>query len=111
MVGRYVETKRIWDGKGDDVKAALELKPDGTMTVRALPNDLITSVCNLSGSGTWRVDGQVIDLNFVSDGTPGACESANMGGNPQIAGRSRPYELYWILGDPDSGTGIWLHRQ
>jgi hypothetical protein len=111
LVGRYVETKRVWDGKEDHVKATLELNRDGTMTVRGLPDDRITSVCNLSGSGTWRVDGQVIDLNFASDGTPGACESVNVGGNPQIASRSRPYRLYWILGDPDSGTGIWLDRQ
>lgn len=93
-MGRYVETKRVWDGKDDHVRATLELKPNGTMNVRGLPDDLITSVCNLSGSGTWRVDGQMIDLKFVSDGTPGACESVNMGGNPQIVGRSRPYELY-----------------
>ncbi len=111
LVGRYVETKRTWERDENGPKAVLELKSDGTMTVRALPDDRITSLCTLSGSGTWKADGQVINLDFISDGTPGACESASMGGNPQIAGRSKPYELYWILGDPDSGTGIWLKRQ
>lgn len=109
LVGRYVETKRVWDGKDDHVKATLELRIDGTMIVRGLPDDRITNVCNLSG--TWRVDDQVIDLNFISDGTPGACGSESMAGNPQIAGRSSPYKLYWVLGDPDSGTGLWLTRQ
>jgi hypothetical protein len=111
LVGRYVETKRTWDREENGIKAMLELKSDGTMTVRALPDDRITSLCTLSGSGKWKADGQVIDLDFNSEGTPGTCESGNMGGNPQIAGRSKPYELYWILGDPDSGTGIWLKRQ
>lgn len=111
LVGRYVETKRTWERDENGPKAVLELKSDGTMTVRALPDDRITSLCTLSGSGTWKADGQVINLDFISDGTPGACESASMGGNPQITGRSKPYELYWILGDPDSGTGIWLKRQ
>lgn len=111
LAGRYVETKRTWDRKENGPQAVLDLKSDGTMMVRALPDDRITSVCTLSGSGMWMADGQQINLDFVSDGTPGTCESGNMAGNPQIAGRSGPYELYWIFGDPDSGTGIWLKRQ
>jgi hypothetical protein len=113
LVGRYVESERHSDRPKTGPDAALELRSDGTMTASALPVDLgpMTTTCILSGPGTWRAPGgdQII-LYPTSDGTPGTCES---GGYSflEVASRSNPYTLYWVLGDPDSGDGIWLKRQ
>jgi hypothetical protein len=112
LVGRYVESERHWDRPKAGPNAALELRSDGTMAVSALPNDSITSTCILSGSGTWSPGyDQRIDLFVTSDRSPGTCESGGYSSFLDIAGRSKPYSLYWVLGDPDSGTGVWLKRQ
>jgi hypothetical protein len=113
LVGRYVEYKRNWDHAKTGPDAVLQLKSDGTMLVSNLPNDDITSTCTIAGSGTWKIPkgDQEIDLSVDSNGVPDACKSNWYAGLLEIAGHSKPYELYWELGDPDSGTGIWLKKQ
>jgi hypothetical protein len=69
--------------------------------------------CTLSGDGTWSVpDDQKIDLILVSTlaGENGLCKAGSYE-FIQLAGHSRPYKLYWVVGDPDSGTGVWLARK
>jgi hypothetical protein len=112
LIGKYVESERHWDQPGPYSRVALELRADGSMSVSALPNDSITSTCILSGTGTWRGPDadQKLDLVYTSDGAVGSCKSDSY---PflELAGHSKPYELYWVLGDPDSGTGIWLRKR
>ncbi len=112
LIGRYVESERHWDRAKTGPDAVLELKSDGTMRVRALPNDSITSTCTLSGSGRWTGpdENQHLDLMVTSDNAPASCESGSYS-FLEIAGRSKPYDLYWVLGDPDSGTGVWMRKQ
>ena len=82
------------------------------MNVSALPNDSIVKTCILSGSGKWDDLGgdQEVNLYVVTDGAPGSCESGSYG-LMELVGHSKPYGLYWVLGDPDSGMGVWLKRQ
>lgn len=92
--------------------AVLELNSDGSLRVSALPYEFWPKTCTLSGSGRWSrpdEDGRII-LDVTSDDASGSCESGSYS-YIEIARRSKPYELYWILGDPDSGTGVWLKRQ
>jgi len=111
LVGRYVESER--HGYSEYAgPAVLELKSDGTMTVNDLPQDSGTNTCTLSGSGSWRAPGgQEVGLDFNSDGAPGICKSGWYASSLEVAGHSKSYKLYWVLGDPDSGTGIWLKRR
>jgi len=112
LVGRYLESERNWDRAKTGPDAALDLRSDGSMSVSFLPDDSITSSCVLSGTGKWTGpdEDQKIDLSVNSDGAPGSCESGSYS-SLEIVGHSKPYTLYWVLGDPDSGTGIWLRRQ
>jgi hypothetical protein len=112
LIGKYVESERHWDQPSPYSKAVLDLRADGSMSVSALPDDSIASTCILSGTGTWRGPDadQKLDLVYTSDGAAGSCKSDSY---PflELAGHSKPYELYWVLGDPDSDTGIWLKKR
>lgn len=112
LAGRYVETKRNWDREQKGPDAMLDLKIDGTMTVSNLPEDDIDSTCNVSGSGSWGGpdENMRIDLIVTSVAGPASC-APDTYPLMEIAGHSKPYKLYWVLGDPDSGTGVWLKRQ
>ncbi len=112
LVGTYRESKRSWARAGDGSHATLELRSDGTMRVDDLPNDNVTSVCKLSGAGAWSgpYTDRTIVLHVVSARVPGACQSGADYG-VQLIHQPQPYGLYWVLGDPDSGTGIWLTRK
>lgn len=111
LVGEYVESERHWDHPSTNARATIELEADGSMSVSSLPDDNVTSTCILSGTGTWRGpdDDQQIDLVLTSDGTAESCKSGSYS-FLELVGHSKPYELYWVLGDPDSGTGIWLKK-
>lgn len=111
LVGRYIESERHWDQPDTHSKATLELRADGSMNVSALPDDSVTSTCILSGTGTWQGpdEDQKLDLIYISDGSAGSCKSGSYS-FLELAGHSEPYDLYWVLGDPDSGTGIWLKK-
>ncbi len=112
LVGTYIEVERHWDRPKTEPNATLELHSDGSMAVHALPLDEGMLYCMLSGTGQWegpRGD-QELDLDFVSDGAPESCKSGKYG-SLQLAGNAKPYRLYWVLSDPDSGTGIWFKRQ
>ncbi len=81
------------------------------MTVANLPANFGTSTCTLSGTGSWAgPDDDGIRLTVVSDEHPGSCKTGSYAGL-ELAGHSRPYRLYWIVGDPDSGTGVWFRRR
>ena len=112
LVGTYMEAERHWDHSKIGQNATLELRPNGSMSVHALPLDNGMHVCMLSGTGKWegpRGD-QELDLDLISDGAPDSCKSGNYG-SLELAGNARPYRLYWVLSDPDSGMGIWFKRQ
>jgi len=112
LAGQYVETERRWDRSTSGPGAEFELRADGSMRVSGLPQDAITSTCTLSGSGSWTGpnDDQQVDLIVDSDGSPGSCPSGAYQ-FLQLTGHSKPYGFYWVLGDPDSGTGIWFKRR
>lgn len=112
LVGTYIEVERHWDHSKTGPNARLQLRPDGSMSVHALPLDDGMHICMLSGTGQWegpRGD-QELGLDLISDGAPDSCKSGNYG-SLQLAGNAKPYRLYWVLSDPDSGTGIWFKRQ
>jgi hypothetical protein len=111
LVGSYMESERHLDDSSPPAAASLTLQADGSMTVGNLPANFGTSTCTLSGTGSWKGpadDG--IRLTVVSDQHPGSCQSGSYAGL-ELAGHSRPYRLYWIVGDPDSGTGVWLRKR
>jgi hypothetical protein len=112
LVGRYVETERHWNRPKTGPDAVLELNRDGSMRVSAFPYEFWPNTCTLSGTGRWSGPDEDRDiiLAVTSDGAPGSCESGSYS-YIEIARHSKPYDLYWILGDPDSGTGVWLKRQ
>jgi hypothetical protein len=110
LVGRYSESGRHWDHPSTLPPASLTLNADGSMIVANLPFEDDT-VCTLSGKGTWHGpdEDQKIDLILTSDGSTGSCKSDSYSFF-ELSGRSKPYTLYWVLGDPDSGTGVWLKK-
>jgi hypothetical protein len=86
------------------------LQADGLMMVANLPADFGTSTCTLSGTGSWKApDDDGLRLTLISDQRPSSCPSGTYGGL-ELAGHSKPYRLYWIVGDPDSGTGVWFSK-
>ena len=112
LVGDYIEAERHWDHFKTGPNASLALRPDGSMAVHALPLDDGMHVCILSGTGKWEGPrkNQELELDLISDGAPDSCKSGNYD-SLRLAGNSTPYRLYWVLSDPDSGTGIWFKRQ
>ena len=117
IVGRYSESERHLDDTNPSPAASLTLEANGSMTVENLPTVESQPTgfgqinCTLSGTGSWSGPDELqqIDLTLVSDRRPGSCESGSYG-SLELAGHSRPYRLYWTVGDPDSGTGIWFRR-
>ena len=111
IVGEYSESERHLDHDNGRPPARLTLGADGSMIVNNLPFEFGTDSCILTGKGSWSGpnEEQEIDLNVVSDGSPGSCASDSYS-FLQLAGHSRPYRFYWVVGDPDSGTGIWFHK-
>ena len=111
IVGNYVEYERHLDDKKASALASLTLNADGSMSVSNLPADFGTLTCTLSGTGSWKgPDDDGIGITVASDLKPGSCQSGSYEGI-EVAGHSHPYRLYWIVGDPDSGTGVWLRKQ
>jgi hypothetical protein len=114
LVGKYSESERHLDSDTVSRTASLELNADGSMIVADLPvpAEFGKASCVLSGAGRWSGPhgDEMVDLDFVSDRSSGSCESSSYS-FLEVTGRSKPYGLYWIVGDPDSGTGIWLKRK
>jgi hypothetical protein len=111
LIGRYVESKRSWERQQSGPAASIQLLSDGSIRISALPDDSISAACLLNGSGKWGApDGEMrISFTFKSDESHGSCRDGSYSGF-DLAGQSTPYKLYWILGDPDSGEGIWLTK-
>jgi hypothetical protein len=111
LLGDYMESERHLDDSSPPAAASLTLQADGSMTVANLPASFGTSTCTLSGTGSWKgPDDDGIRLTVVSDQHSGSCESGSYAGL-ELAGHSKPYRLYWIVGDPDSGTGVWFRKR
>ena len=112
LVETYIEVERHRHNSKTGPNASLQLRACGSMSVHALPLNDGIHVYMLSGTGKWegpRGD-QELDLDFISDGVTDSCKSANYG-FLQLAGKFTSYGLYWVLSDPDSGTGIRFKRQ
>jgi hypothetical protein len=95
-----------------NAKAQLELRTDGTMVVNDLPSDRGGTTCVLTGTGKWEGPDTERRVNFMlAPGGASSCVfSAGAYSGFELAGHKKPYSLYWTLGDPDSGTGVWLTR-
>jgi hypothetical protein len=111
LAGSYSEYQRHLDQTTDTPHANLTLNSDGSMIAAGLPYEFGEHKCILSGNGSWEapdVDLR-INLRVTSDVGLGSCEP---GAYPllEVAGRRFPHRLYWVVGDPDSGTGVWLER-
>ena len=110
LVGQYMESERHLNESRPPAAASLTLQADGSMTVANLPAEFGPSTCTLSGRGSWAGpydDG--VHVTVISDEHSGSCPSGPYG--LVLAGRSKPYRLYWIVGDPDSGTGVWFRKR
>jgi hypothetical protein len=110
LIGQYSETKRTWNDTGTKTSASVSLLADGTMTVHALPMDWPDS-CLLSGSGRWNGPRDLkLSLTLTLPSTDNTCKLGEYE-YIALAGHSKPYRLYWVIGDPDSGTGVWMARK
>jgi hypothetical protein len=112
LVGRYRESERHWNETNLQSKAQLEFRADGTMIVNDLPSYDGENTCVLTGTGRWEGPDteRRINLNFAPVREAyGICQPGDYFGFA-LAGHTKPYSLYWILGDPDSGTGVWFTR-
>jgi len=109
IAGRYTETSR--SSSQQSTKASLNLSADGTMSVESLPVDDFTSSCILSGSGVWELEDQSLVLHVRTHSASDSCQKdEDNAGLLYLTRQTPPYRLYWVLGDPDSGDGIWLDR-
>jgi hypothetical protein len=113
IVGEYQETTRRTDDQTHETASSLTLRVDGTMVVEGLPYEIYPNTCTISGTGRWNGPGgdeQQIYLFVTSKEGPGLCASGEYAGL-EVTGHSKPYSLYWVLGDPDSGNGVRLSRR
>jgi hypothetical protein len=113
LIGDYVESERHLDSVMGTAVATLSLRADGTMSVRGIPVDEYPTYCILSGEGRWGLvnDGDAkVDLYLMSLADGGTCKLGQYG-DFELGSRSKPFKLYWVVGDPDSGTGVWLVRK
>jgi hypothetical protein len=111
LAGSYRESKRHWQGHTATTPASLTLDSDGTMTVSNLPDSNGETDCILSGKGRWSGPDEHsgVVLFLQQNDNSATCKTGGYG-SFEIAGRSTPNTLYWVLGDPDSGEGVWLQR-
>jgi hypothetical protein len=115
LVGRYVESERHWDRDSPHAPAMLLLNNDSTTVVRNLPFEFGEMRCLLTGLGKWQQSGSGGDQRIwlvytASQEGANVCKSGSYDAL-ELAGHSKPYSLYWILGDPDSGIGVWFKRE
>jgi hypothetical protein len=113
IAGEYQESFRQTGDQTHGKAASLTLWADGTMAVDGLPYEFYPKTCTVSGTGRWNgPDGedQQIYLVVTSKDGPGVCASGEYPGL-EVTGRSKPYGLYWVIGDPDSGTGVRLSHK
>ena len=113
IVGEYQQTARRTDDDTRGNPASLTLLADGTMVVENLPYEFYPNTCTISGTGRWEGphgDNQQIYLIVTSKEGPGLCASGGYAGL-EVTGRSKPYSLYWVIDDPDSGYGVRLSRR
>jgi hypothetical protein len=114
LVGRYSESDRRWSEMASPA-AALELRADGSASAWNLPSAAPLDTCIISGAGSWSgpdQEGQ-LRIDFAQSVTKAACRVNEQAyASFALAGHSSPYRLYLVIGDPDSGTGIWfdLHQ-
>jgi hypothetical protein len=113
IAGDYVEGKRELEFKMGEPTATLSLHLDGTMAVKGLPFDQYPGFCIISGEGRWRLTNDQVAKVSIDVSTAGAGNSCKPDDYSyiELAGRSKPYKLYWVVGDPDSGTGVWLVKK
>jgi hypothetical protein len=97
--------------------STIELRADGTLIVRDLPDCLVSGFGDphgrfLSGRGTWELQKAVVGygLNWVI--SPGDSLPAGGYSGPWVAIRRRspPYDLEMSVGDPDSGETVRYER-
>jgi hypothetical protein len=113
LVGAYTESERRSDHSGPHRKAQLELKADGTMVVSDLPSDDAEgTTCVLTGTGRWEGPDteRRVNLILVTDRASSCVFATGAYSGFELAGHKKPYSLYWILGDPDTRTGVWFTR-
>jgi len=97
--------------------STIELRADGTLIVRDLPDCLVSGFGDphgrfLSGRGTWELQKAFVGygLNWVI--SPGDSLPAGGYSGPWVAirRRSSPYDLEMSVGDPDSGETVRYER-
>lgn len=110
LVGRYSESERSWSEMASP-PATFELRSDGSAFAWNLPSEATLRTCVISGVGSWSgpdQEGQV-RIDFTQSVTTDACHVAEPAyASLALSGHSQPHSLYLIIGDPDSGTGIWF---
>lgn len=108
LIGRYSESERRWMWSPP---AALEIRSDGSASAWNLPAEVGLRTCVISGAGSWSgpdQEGQV-RIDFAKSVTTGPCQATETAyASFAVAGHSQPYSLYLVIGDPDSGSGIWF---
>jgi len=95
----------------------IELRLDGTVLVRNLPDCAVTGFCESHGSflfgrGFWTIEKAFVGYGLTWDIREGDTLPAGIYSAPWVAIRRRspPYELELTVGDPDSGERIRYRR-
>ena len=113
LVGVYCESERRSDHVAFVSAVALDLRTDGSMRVQGLPM-VGSNGCIMSGDGTWSGPGEEqkveLTLGAPSKEAVGYCKSGS-DASLELSGHFKPYKLYWVVGDPDSGDGVWFARK
>jgi len=97
--------------------STIELRADGTLIIRDLPDCVVSDFGNphgqfVSGRGTWQLQKAFVGygLNWVISRGDSLPAGGYSGPWVAIRRRSPPYDLEMSVGDPDSGQTVRYER-
>jgi hypothetical protein len=117
LSSKSVEFLKSRKGYTSAPAATIELRPDGTLLVRDLPDCVVADFGTpggkfLSGRGRWKIEKAFAGYGLTWEILDGDSLPSGVYAGPWVAIRRRspPYELELTIGDPDSGERIRYQR-
>jgi hypothetical protein len=115
------ETNRPPEGNKLPRNAGIRLGKDHVLEITDVPSfgDFgAQPKCNYNGTGKWGFGGEGVKLYLNIDAStrsqPGdlpSCAPAGLYGVFDVLGHSRPYRIWYWIGDPDSEQGLTFELQ